>query len=52
MIKGEYIFYQDGKEIGRSQNTITKFGKRLQTQTQDSDLNSIGFPSHLVALIL
>ena len=31
MIKGEYIFYQDGKEIGRSQNTITKFGKRFLT---------------------
>jgi hypothetical protein len=31
MIKGEYIFYQDGKEIGRSENTITKFGKRFLT---------------------
>lgn len=31
MIKGEYIFYQDGQEIGRSENLITKFGKRFLT---------------------
>jgi hypothetical protein len=31
MIKGTYIFYQDGKEIYRSQNIITKFGKRFLT---------------------
>jgi hypothetical protein len=31
MITGEYIFYQDGKEIYRSPNTITKFGKRFLT---------------------
>jgi hypothetical protein len=31
MIKGEYIFYQDGKEIYRSPNLITKFGKRFIT---------------------
>ena len=31
MIKGEYIFYQDGKEIYRSPNLITKFGKRFLT---------------------
>jgi len=29
MIKGTYIFYQDGKEIYRSPNVITKFGKRF-----------------------
>ena len=29
MIKGTYIFYQDGKEICRSSNVITKFGKRF-----------------------
>lgn len=29
MIKGTYIFYQDGKEILRSSNVITKFGKRF-----------------------
>ena len=31
MIKGTYIFYEDGKEIYRSQNLITKFGKRFLT---------------------
>ena len=31
MIKGTYIFYQDGKEICRHQNIITKFGKRFLT---------------------
>ena len=31
MIKGTYIFYQDGKEIYRSSNLITKFGKRFLT---------------------
>jgi hypothetical protein len=29
MLKGTYIFYQDGKEIARSANIITKFGKRF-----------------------
>jgi hypothetical protein len=31
MIKGTYIFYQDNKEIYRSENVITKFGKRFLT---------------------
>lgn len=31
MIKGTYIFYDDGKEICRSSNIITKFGKRFLT---------------------
>ena len=31
MIKGTYIFKQDGKEIYRSSNVITKFGKRFLT---------------------
>ena len=31
MIKGTYIFYEDGKEIYRSSNIITKFGKRFFT---------------------
>jgi len=31
MIKGTYIFYQDGKEIFRSPNVVTKFGKRFIT---------------------
>jgi hypothetical protein len=31
MIRGTYVFYQDGKEICRSSNVITKFGKRFLT---------------------
>jgi len=31
MLKGTYIFSQDGKEICRSENIITKFGKRFFT---------------------
>lgn len=31
MIKGTYIFYQNGKEIYRSPNIITKFGRRYLT---------------------
>ena len=31
MIKGTYIFYEDGLEIYRSENLITKFGKRFIT---------------------
>ena len=31
MIKGTYIFYENGKEIGRHSNVITKFGKRFLT---------------------
>ena len=31
MIKGTYIFYEDGKEIHRQSNVITKFGKRFLT---------------------
>ena len=29
---GEYILYEDGKEICRNKNLITKFGKRYLTQ--------------------
>jgi hypothetical protein len=29
---GEYVFYQDNKEIYRSKNLLTKFGKRYLTQ--------------------
>lgn len=29
---GEYFFYEDGKEIYRSKNILTKFGKRYITQ--------------------
>lgn len=31
MIKGTYIFYENGKEILRQSNVITKFGKRFLT---------------------
>lgn len=31
MIKGTYIFYENGKEIARHSNIITKFGKRFLT---------------------
>lgn len=31
MIKGEYVFYEDGKEIARSSNLITTYGKRFIT---------------------
>jgi hypothetical protein len=31
MIKGEYIFYENGKEICRSKNLITTYGKRYIT---------------------
>lgn len=33
MIKGTYIIYQEGREIARSSNVITKFGKRFLTNT-------------------
>lgn len=31
-LAGEYVFYEDGKEIHRSKNILTKFGKRYITQ--------------------
>jgi len=31
-VNGEYVFYEDNKEIYRSKNLITKFGKRYLTQ--------------------
>lgn len=31
MIKGEYVFYENGQEIARSQNIITTYGKRFIT---------------------
>jgi len=31
MIKGTYIFYENGKELYRQDNVITKFGKRFLT---------------------
>jgi hypothetical protein len=32
MIKGQYVIYENGKEILRSPNIITKFGKRYFTR--------------------
>lgn len=32
MINGEYVFLQDGIEIGRSKNILTKYGKRYITE--------------------
>ena len=40
MIKGTYIFYQDGKEIHRSENVITKFGKRFITNFIAGNINT------------
>lgn len=31
MLKGTYIYYEDGKEIYRSSNVVTKYGKRFLT---------------------
>ena len=40
MIKGTYIFYEDGKEIYRSSNLITKFGKRFLTNVIAGGVNN------------
>lgn len=42
MIKGTYIFYQDGKEIYRSPNVITKFGKRYLTNFVAGNIGNLG----------
>lgn len=42
MIKGTYIFYDDGKEIGRHHNVITKFGKRFLTNFIAGNISSLG----------
>jgi len=41
MIKGTYIYYQDGKEIARSSNVITKFGKRFLTNTIAGNVSNL-----------
>lgn len=41
MIKGTYIYYQDGKEIARSSNIITKFGKRFLTNTIAGNVSNL-----------
>ena len=40
MIKGTYIFYEEGKEILRSENVITKFGKRFLTNFIAGNINT------------
>jgi len=40
MIKGTYIFYENGKEIYRSPNLITKFGKRFLTNVIAGSVNN------------
>jgi len=40
MIKGTYIFYEDGKEIYRSSNILTKFGKRYLTNVVAGNINA------------
>ena len=42
MIKGTYIFYENGKEIYRSSNVITKFGKRFLTNFIAGNIPSVG----------
>jgi hypothetical protein len=37
---GEYVFYEDGQEICRSKNLLTKFGKRYITQYLAGQENS------------
>jgi hypothetical protein len=41
MIKGTYIFYEDGQEICRSKNILTKFGKRYLTNVIAGNVNAI-----------
>lgn len=40
MIKGTYIFYENGEEIYRSPNLITKFGKRFLTNIIAGSVNN------------
>ena len=41
MLKGTYIFYEDGKEIARKSNVITKFGKRFLTNFIAGNVNNM-----------
>lgn len=42
MLKGTYIFYDNGKEICRSENAITLFGKRFFTNFIAGNINALG----------
>lgn len=46
-IYGEYVFYEDGQEVGRNKNLLTKFGKRYITQYLAGQENS---PSKDIAI--
>lgn len=46
-IKGEYIIYENGKEIARSSNIVTKFGKRFITSLISG---SLGFQSKSIVV--
>jgi hypothetical protein len=41
MIKGTYVFYEDGREICRSSNVITKFGKRFFTNFISGNIDTL-----------
>lgn len=41
MLKGTYIFYENGKEIFRKSNVITKFGKRFLTNFIAGNVSSL-----------
>lgn len=41
MLKGTYIFYENGKEICRSENAITLFGKRFFTNFIAGNITSL-----------
>ena len=41
MIKGTYIFFENGKEISRHSNVITKFGKRFLTNFIAGNVSSL-----------
>ena len=41
MIKGTYTFYQDGKEIHKSSNIVTKFGKRFFTDFMAGNIENL-----------
>ena len=39
MIKGTYVFYDGDKEIFRSENVVTQFGKRFITNFLAGNVN-------------
>jgi hypothetical protein len=47
MIKGTYTFYEDGKVIAKSENIVTKFGKRFLTNFIAGNIDN---PSKDIAL--